>query len=85
MAKKNKKFIRKSSAVTYPMGFGIAGDRENNVIILDFIDRSDENNDWEEIYINGSYAIPIKKAKELISSIDKAIKEMEKENEKENK
>jgi hypothetical protein len=77
MDKKDKKIIRKNSSVIYPKGFGIGGDYENKVLIIDFIENSEKINNIENIYINGSYAIPIKKAKDFINNIEKVIKEME--------
>ena len=80
MNKNNDRKVNKikSYPVIYPMGFGIGADVENKIIILDFMDDSDNS---EEIIVTGSYAIPIKKAKDLVKGIENVIKDMESENE----
>ncbi|HCL57235.1 MAG TPA: hypothetical protein DHW82_09550 [Spirochaetia bacterium] len=77
--KENSQIKHLKSPVIYPMGFGLGADIENRIIIIDFIEQSEIKQDGvEEIFVSGSYAIPLQKAKKLLKNIENIIKDMEK-------
>jgi hypothetical protein len=62
--------IKKTCRTFFPMGFGLKK-TEDRIIILNFIDRIDDN-DYEII---SSFAMSEIKAKELVEALDRAINE----------
>ena len=73
----NEKKIKKNCRTFFPMGFGV-GKVEGSIIVLDFMDIIDAENDVYEII--ASIAMTKDKAKSLMSSLDDVVNKSDDDN-----
>lgn len=71
-SEKKEARVRKPKPTNYPMGFAIKK-LEDEIIILDFIDKDFENDEDFSYVITSSIALSKKRALELKEALEKAI------------
>ena len=66
--------MKKSCRTIFPLGMGVQK-VEGSVIILNFLDTSDDDN--EDVEIVASIAMPEGKARKLVEALNEALKEQQ--------